>query len=81
MSDSLRMKTMKHSEVTYIMVQAGRNDDGTDPWTASHFEVSVGIKPYKEWPSGKTKADLIKELAEDYKNMPGFHSRFFSTYD
>ncbi|AZB23236.1 efflux RND transporter permease subunit [Chryseobacterium bernardetii] len=72
MSDSLRMKTMKHSEVTYIMVQAGRNDDGTDPWTASHFEVSVGIKPYKEWPSGKTKADLIKELAEDYKNMPGF---------
>ncbi|MGU3376162.1 efflux RND transporter permease subunit [Chryseobacterium sp. M5A1_1a] len=72
MSDSLRLKTMKHSEVTYIMVQAGRNDDGTDPWTASHFEVSVGIKPYKEWPSGKTKADLIKELAEDYKEMPGF---------
>ncbi|MFP3833272.1 efflux RND transporter permease subunit [Chryseobacterium sp. SIMBA_028] len=72
MSDSLRLRTMKHSEVTYIMVQAGRNDDGTDPWTASHFEVSVGIKPYKEWPSGKTKADLIKELAEDYKGMPGF---------
>lgn len=72
MSDSLRLKTMKHSEVTYIMVQAGRNDDGTDPWTASHFEVSVGIKPYKEWPSGKTKADLIKELAQDYKKMPGF---------
>ncbi|MEG0928973.1 efflux RND transporter permease subunit [Chryseobacterium sp.] len=72
MSDSLRLRTMKHSEVTYIMVQAGRNDDGTDPWTASHFEVSVGIKPYKEWPSGKTKADLIKELAEDYKEMPGF---------
>lgn len=72
MSDSLRLKTMKHSEVTYIMVQAGRNDDGTDPWTASHFEVSVGIKPYKEWKSGKTKADLIKELAEDYKEMPGF---------
>lgn len=72
MSDSLRLRTMKHSEVTYIMVQAGRNDDGTDPWTASHFEVSVGIKPYKEWASGKTKADLIKELSEDYKEMPGF---------
>lgn len=72
MSDSLRLRTMKHSEVTYIMVQAGRNDDGTDPWTSSHFEVSIGIKPYKEWPSGKTKADLITELAEDYKDMPGF---------
>lgn len=72
MSDTLRARTLKHSEVTYMMVQAGRNDDGTDPWTASHFEVSVGIKPYKEWPSGKTKADLIKELAADYKDMPGF---------
>lgn len=72
MSDTLRARTLKHEEVTYMMIQAGRNDDGTDPWTASHFEVSVGIKPYSEWPSGKTKADLIKELAADYKTMPGF---------
>ncbi|WP_431610847.1 efflux RND transporter permease subunit [Chryseobacterium sp. 'Rf worker isolate 10'] len=72
MSDTLRARTLKHPEITYMMVQAGRNDDGTDPWTASHFEVSVGIKPYSEWPAGKTKADLIKELAADYKSMPGF---------
>lgn len=72
MSDTLRARTLKHSEITYMMVQAGRNDDGTDPWTASHFEVSVGIKPYKEWPKGKTKVDLIQELAKDYKDMPGF---------
>ncbi|WP_288448316.1 CusA/CzcA family heavy metal efflux RND transporter [uncultured Chryseobacterium sp.] len=72
MSDTLRARTLKHPEITYMMIQAGRNDDGTDPWTASHFEVSVGIKPYSEWPAGKTKADLIKELAADYKNMPGF---------
>lgn len=72
MSDTLRARTLKHPEITYMMVQAGRNDDGTDPWTASHFEVSIGIKPYSEWPSGKTKADLIKELAADYKDMPGF---------
>ncbi|MCT3897026.1 efflux RND transporter permease subunit [Elizabethkingia anophelis] len=72
MSDTLRARTLKHSEITYMMVQAGRNDDGTDPWTTSHFEVSVGIKPYKEWPKGKTKADLIQELAKDYKDMPGF---------
>lgn len=72
MSDTLRARTLKHPEITYMMIQAGRNDDGTDPWTASHFEVSVGIKPYNEWPAGKTKADLIKELAADYKDMPGF---------
>jgi len=72
MSDSLRARTMKYDEITYVMVQAGRNDDGTDPWTASHFEVSIGIKPYKEWPKGKTKYDLIEELAKEYEGMPGF---------
>lgn len=72
MSDTLRNRTMQFPEVTYIMVQAGRNDDGTDPWTASHFEVSIGIKPYKEWPRGKTKKDLINELAEEYSSMPGY---------
>lgn len=71
-SDLLRERTMKYNEVTYVAVQAGRNDDGTDPFTPSHFEVSVGIKPYSEWPSGKTKADLIEELSKEYKSLPGF---------
>lgn len=76
LSDTLRQRTMKYPEVTYIAVQAGRNDDGTDPFTPSHFEVSVGIKPYKEWPSGKTKSDLIEELAAEYESLPGFRVGF-----
>ncbi|MBS1598388.1 MAG: efflux RND transporter permease subunit [Bacteroidetes bacterium] len=72
MSDTLRAHTMKYPEVTYMIVQAGRNDDGTDPWTASHFECSIGIKPYNEWPRGKTKYDLIDELAKEYASMPGY---------
>lgn len=76
LSDSLRARTMKYDEVTYIMVQAGRNDDGTDPFTASHFECSIGIKPYKEWPKGKTKEDLIEQLALEYESLPGFSVGF-----
>jgi len=76
LSDTLRQRTMKYSEVTYIAVQAGRNDDGTDPFTPSHFEVSVGIKPYSEWPGGKTKNDLIEELAAEYESLPGFRVGF-----
>jgi len=71
MSDTLRARTMKFEEVTYIMVQAGRNDDGTDPWTASHFEVSIGLRPYREWKNGKTKQHLIGELAREYERLPG----------
>lgn len=76
LSDTLRQRTMKYPEITYVAVQAGRNDDGTDPFTPSHFEVSVGIKPYKEWPRGKTKDDLIQELAEEYESMSGFRVGF-----
>jgi cobalt-zinc-cadmium resistance protein CzcA len=72
LSDTLRARTMKYEEVTYIMVQAGRNDDGTDPWTPSHFEVSIGIRPYKEWKRGRTKYDLIDDLAKEYESLPGF---------
>ena len=72
MADSLRKATLKYGEVTYMVTQAGRNDDGTDPWTPSHFECSVGIKPYDEWPSGKTKQDLIVELSKEYAQMPGY---------
>lgn len=76
MSDTLRARTLKHKEVTYVMVQAGRNDDGTDAWTPSHFEVSVGLKPYSEWKWGRNKADLIKELEAEYATMPGYNTAF-----
>lgn len=72
MSDTLRQRTMKYDEITYVMVQAGRNDDGTDPWTASHFECSVGLKPYSEWKNGRTKTDLINDLSKEYAEMPGY---------
>jgi cobalt-zinc-cadmium resistance protein CzcA len=75
-ADTLRMRTLKHLEVSYILVQAGRNEDGTDPWTPSHLEVSVGLKPYKTWKNGKTKTDLIAELEKEYQNIPGMHVGF-----
>ena len=76
MSDTLRSKTMKYDEITYVMVQAGRNDDGTDPWTPSHLEVSIGLKPYKTWAKGKKKQDLIDELEEEYSQLPGYNVGF-----
>ncbi|MBB5638417.1 cobalt-zinc-cadmium resistance protein CzcA [Pedobacter cryoconitis] len=76
MSDSLRAVTMKHPEITYVNVQAGRNDEGTDYFTPSHFEVSVGLKPYKEWAGGRNKADLIEDLSREYAAMPGYTVAF-----
>nr|WP_255524457.1 efflux RND transporter permease subunit [Pedobacter riviphilus] len=76
MSNALRQATLKHPEITYVNVQAGRNDEGTDYFTPSHFEVSVGLKPYAEWKHGYSKADLIEELAKEYATLPGYSIAF-----
>ncbi len=50
-------KTFKNREYT-ILTQVGRDDEGADPFT-SHMACCVGLQPYKEWPPGKRKSDLI----------------------
>ncbi|HWY38388.1 MAG TPA: efflux RND transporter permease subunit, partial [Bacteroidia bacterium] len=72
MSDTFRSVIMKYPEVTYVMVQAGRNDEGTDYFTPSHFEASVGLKPYREWKNGRRKSDLINDLAKEFQKRPGY---------
>src|SRR5580692_5596040 len=47
MASDLRREILKHPEVSYVVTQTGRNDDGTDPWTMSHIEAPVGLKPYE----------------------------------
>lgn len=58
-------------EVSYAVSQLGRNDSGTDPWTPSHIEMPVGLKPYDTWPSGESKTQVIAKLRERLKKIPG----------
>jgi cobalt-zinc-cadmium resistance protein CzcA len=76
MANELRRTTREANEVSYVVTQLGRNDDGTDPWTPSHIEASVGLKPYDTWPKGKTKHDLIEELSTKYERIPGISVGF-----
>ena len=71
MSNQLRDATLEFAEVTYVVTQLGRNDDGTDPWTASHIEVSVGLHPEAEWKSRLTKQELIGRMATRFAQLPG----------
>ncbi|HJV01421.1 MAG TPA: CusA/CzcA family heavy metal efflux RND transporter [Burkholderiaceae bacterium] len=72
MATELRRTLESYPEVSYVVTQLGRNDDGTDPWTPSHMEVPVGLKPYDQWPSGENKADFIARLNARFAAMPGF---------
>jgi cobalt-zinc-cadmium resistance protein CzcA len=73
MASELRRAVLKYPEVSYMVTQTGRNDDGTDSWTMSHIEASVGLKPYDTWPDGEPKRAFVEKLSKDLdKDLPGF---------
>ncbi|MGD0230155.1 MAG: CusA/CzcA family heavy metal efflux RND transporter [Syntrophorhabdales bacterium] len=71
MAGQLRRAVLEFPEVSYAVTQLGRNDDGTDPWTPSHIEAPVGLKPYDTWPKGETKAEFLRRLNARLKQLPG----------
>lgn len=75
-SDTLRKRIMKYDEVTYVMAQTGRDDEGAEIFSQSHLECSIGLRPYSEWPRGKRKQDLIDEMAADLNKLPGYKIGF-----
>jgi heavy metal efflux system protein len=73
MASDLRRAVLKYPEVSYVVTQTGRNDDGTDSWTMSHIEAPVGLKPYDTWPGGESKKAFVNRLAADLeKTLPGY---------
>jgi cobalt-zinc-cadmium resistance protein CzcA len=72
MAGELRRTLREFPEVSYVVTQLGRSDDGTDPWTPSHLEVPVGLKPYAEWPGHESKAEFVRRLNARLQQLPGF---------
>jgi cobalt-zinc-cadmium resistance protein CzcA len=73
MASDLRRAILKYPEVSYVVTQTGRNDDGTDSWTMSHVEAPVGLTPYDTWPAGESKKQFIDRLAAGLtRDLPGY---------
>jgi heavy metal efflux system protein len=74
MAAKLRDVVRTFPEVSYVVTQLGRNEDGTDPWTPSHIEASVGLRPYGDW--GGDKQALIRRMDARFQQMPGYQVSF-----
>jgi cobalt-zinc-cadmium resistance protein CzcA len=72
MSEELRRHLSSYEEVTYVMSQTGRDDEGAEAFSTSHVEYAIGLKPYDEWTRGRRKADLINDMAAAIARMPGY---------
>jgi heavy metal efflux system protein len=70
MSGEVRKALLSFPEVRDAVTQTGRNDDETDPWTFSHIETCVTLKPYDQW--GGDKAALIDRMSKRlHDQLPG----------
>ncbi|MEG2340650.1 MAG: CusA/CzcA family heavy metal efflux RND transporter [Odoribacter sp.] len=76
MGAELRNVLKKFDEVSYVMTQVGRDDEGAEAFSLSHIECGVGLKPYHTWESGRTKAELIEAMDAELKKVPGLSIGF-----
>jgi cobalt-zinc-cadmium resistance protein CzcA len=68
----MRRLILESPEVALAASQTGRNDSGTDPFGPNRNELLVVLHPYRQWPPGKRKADLVEELRERLRtHIPG----------
>jgi len=63
-------------EVSRVVSQAGRPDDGTDPKPINMVEVLVDLKPLSEWRPHVTKEELIARMDKSLDDMPGIKPSF-----
>jgi cobalt-zinc-cadmium resistance protein CzcA len=68
----LRKKIEKTPEVTEVLSQLGRPEDGTDPKLPNNLEIFIKLRPLEEWrPWMKSPDDLTRELARNLNDIPG----------
>ena len=62
---------MSFPEVQYAVSQTGRPDDGTDVTGFYNNEFDVLLYPEKEWKPKLTKEELINQMNDRLKQLPG----------
>ncbi|HXN41347.1 MAG TPA: efflux RND transporter permease subunit, partial [Myxococcaceae bacterium] len=61
-----------HPEVTTVVSQLGRPDDGTDVAGFFNIELFAPLQPFSDWPSGVTKQKLTEIISRELEDaFPG----------
>src|SRR5262249_52813033 len=79
LADQMRLAFKDFPEVTDVVSQLGRPDDGTDPTSYFNCEFFVNLKPKEQWRPGLTKPDLVREIEAELQRIPGVNYNFSQT--
>ena len=73
----IRETIRNHPQVSVVLAQLGRNDDGTDPYGPNRMEILVGLKDYDSWPGDTTKDALLQRIKDGLEaSIPGAQISF-----
>jgi len=73
----LKERLRRTPEVTELLSQLGRPEDGTDPTLSNNLEIFVKLKPMPEWRSSVHGLDdLIAEMERNIREIPGTEYNF-----
>ncbi len=70
-ADIIKKDIMSFPEVTGVLAQTGRSNDGTDPNGFGFVQYAVNLKPRDEWKRKITYEKLIEEIDAKLKNYQG----------
>lgn len=73
---NVRNRLASFPEVTYVISQLGRPDDGTDINGFDVTEFSVGLKPRAQWKTAPDRDGLCEAMARNLKEIPGIQTQF-----
>jgi len=71
-----RLGLLRIPEISMVVSQAGRPDDGTDPKPLNMVEMLVDLKPETEWKRHLTKDQVIDQMEKFLDDMPGIKPSF-----
>ena len=66
--NQIRQLILGFPDIQFAMTQAGRNDDGTDPFPPSREEYMIGPRPRAQWVQFKSKQELIGALGSKLRS-------------
>ncbi|MDD5320871.1 MAG: CusA/CzcA family heavy metal efflux RND transporter [Methylococcales bacterium] len=64
----LREIALKFPDISFIVVQTGRSDSGTDPYPPSRIEMLIGPKPRDQWLQFHRKQELVAALGSRFRS-------------
>jgi heavy metal efflux system protein len=76
LADDMRHILGSFPEVSQVVSQAGRPDDGTDTTTFNNIEFEVDLKPQSEWTTVHNKDELIDKMNQALAKYPGVSFNF-----